>query len=132
MSLPIVFNIPGTPRTASKKKSDSQREWEKHIKKKLKKEWGKKKLPQGTKIKVNIVFKKRLEGSDSHEHGPDLDNLLKPVLDKIAEVMLPNCGKNKKEKGDFLIYKVIATKRIVKSIRSEGVRIRVEEYQEEK
>lgn len=120
------FKICGTPRTASKKKKPGQIKWEEIIEKQLREQWNQDPLNPGTKVQLNVIIKKMLESTDSNEHGPDLDNLLKPILDGIAKVMLPKSSKNSNEKGDFLVYRITVLKEIVDC--DEGVEIIVENY----
>lgn len=115
------FHIKGTPRTSGKKKSPSQKQWEALVVKQLKEQWNRPRLESGTKVELDIVFRKMLEPTDSSGHGPDVDNLIKPILDGISKVILPSSEKNPNEKGDFLVYKITARKEIVES--GEGVLI---------
>ncbi len=109
MSLPFEFKIIGTPRTAG---SESHGDWKKSIEDQLMKQFeGRDRI--STRVKIEVLFKIEKKDTDYHGHGPDLDNLLKPVLDVIAKVMLCASKSNPNEKGDFLVYKVTAEKEIV-------------------
>lgn len=115
------FFIPGIPRSARSKKGPEQIKWEEHVKAELRKQWNEDPIAADTKVQVDILFKISIEPTDPTGHGPDLDNLMGPMLDGIAEVMLPKAkdGKN----GDFLVYRLNVGKEIVEG--GEGVEITV-------
>ena len=105
------FFIPGMPRTARKNKGPEQIKWEAHVIAELRRQWGKDLIAPDTKVQLDILFKISMEPTDPTGHGPDLDNLMKPVLDGIAEVLLPGAGDGKN--GDFLVYRLNVAKEIV-------------------
>ena len=102
------FFIPGNPRTAKKQKKDGLLDWEDHVKAELRRQWGKDPIEQDTRVQLDILFKIKIDSSDKPgSHGPDLDNLMKPVLDGIAEVMLPVDEENSNKNGDQLVYRLL-------------------------
>lgn len=96
-------------------------QWEAIVLHETKSQWGTREPIQSGKIELDMAFFVLPDlKKDNHPHGPDLDNLLKPIVDGIAKTIFCKSSKNPKEHADYLIYRINATKVISED---EGVEI---------
>lgn len=109
--------VPGSPQTFGDKKYEEP--WKITIARKVKKSCSSSELPIKDKVQSHLIFYL------FRERRVDLDNLIKPCLDAIGSVLF------EKRKGarsiwdtdDYLVFKIIAEKKIVSKKNEEGVKI---------
>lgn len=107
MTLVGRFTINERPNTVKRGSKGNYKKWRENVKKEIKKQWEGKTRIDSKKIRLDITIKIDENTDVNYGHGPDLDNLLKPIVDGVAEAILSDSNQTTEKKSpDYLVYEL--------------------------